>query len=194
TVVIGLHSTSWLIRIGTQKIKNGAPQLSWTSLQIVEKIKAKQIWVNIASPSCDDLARIGERQNTGQQQPPNHCIGISRGKLSNPPETHPHGQLRPGSFNRITGQKNHLQFGEITDDSFNHLIIQHRIGWRDVARKARPLVREQARIILHVDVGSGPQTAYPLQKGSIPLVSTPRRIYSLSLRQFIEIMQFLQRR
>src|SRR4029453_19260615 len=115
------------------------------------------------------------------QQLLNHFVEISRVKSTNPSETHPHGQLRPGSFNRITGQKDHLQVWKMADDSLNDLFIQHRIGWRDVARKARPFVREQARITLHVEIGSGTQAAYALPKANIALVSASGRICSLSL-------------
>src|SRR5207247_308706 len=149
TVVIGPDSSAWLIWIAAQERKNNAAQPTGIPLQIIEKIKAKQIWVHIAPPSRDDLARIREREDRWLQQPLNHCVRISCVKSTNPSKTHPHGQLRPGSFNWITGKKNHLQVWEITNHSLNDLIIQHRIGWRDVARKTRPFVGEQARIILH---------------------------------------------
>src|SRR5918996_3467359 len=124
----------------------------------------------------------------------NHCVGVCRVKSINPSETHPHGQLRPGSLNWITSKKDHLQVWEITDDSLNHLIIQHRIGWRDVARKTRPFVREQARIIFDVDIGQGAQAIYALQKASVAIVSAARWVYAFSLGQLVKIMQFLQRR
>src|SRR4029453_4507494 len=110
------------------------------------------------------------------QQLLNHFVDISRVKSTNPSETHPHGQLRPHSFNRITGKKDHLQVWKMADDSLNDLIIQHRIGWRDVPKNAAPFVPKQARITLYVEIGSGTQAAYALPKANIALVSAARRI------------------
>src|SRR4029453_11007683 len=138
--------------------------------------------MNIASPSGDDPAGIRARGHPWTPQISNYFIDISHVKPTNPSETHPHGQLRPGSLNRITGKKDHLQVGKMAEESLNDLIIQQRMGWRDVARKARPFVREQARITLHVEIGSGTQAAYALPKANIALVSTSGRICSLSLR------------
>src|SRR6266496_4545282 len=104
--------------------------------------------MNIASPTRQDLAGIRARGHPWAPQIPNHFVDIIYVKLTNPSEAYCHGQLRPGSFNRITGQKNHLQVLKITDDLLNDLVAQSRITWLDVTRKERPFVHEQLPIIL----------------------------------------------
>ena len=42
-VVISPQSSTWLVRVGAQEMKDGAPQFGWTPLQIIEEIEAKQI-------------------------------------------------------------------------------------------------------------------------------------------------------
>ena len=57
TVVIGWHLAVCFVRIGTQKIEDGAAQFSRISLQVVKEIDAKPVWMNIAFPSRDNRAR-----------------------------------------------------------------------------------------------------------------------------------------
>jgi hypothetical protein len=107
-VVISSKSSTWFVGVGTQEMEDGASQFSRISLQIIEEIKVKQIWTNIASPSRGDLAGIRARGHIRTLQIPNYFVDISHVKSANISEANPPGQLRPGSFNRITGQKNHL--------------------------------------------------------------------------------------
>src|SRR4030095_13408681 len=108
TVVISRHSAAWLIRIGTQETEDGASQFSGISLQVIEEINAKPVWMNVAFPSRDDRARVRAQQHPSAEQVLIHYIDVGRVKRFNPAKTHFHGQVRPHSLNRITREKDYL--------------------------------------------------------------------------------------
>src|SRR6478735_8461936 len=108
TVVVSGHPAGWLVWIGTQKIENGTPQFSWISLQVIKEINAKPVWMNITFPSRDDCAGIRTQEQPSPEQIPINFVDIAYVERFDLVVMHFHGQVRPHSLNRITGQENHL--------------------------------------------------------------------------------------
>mgnify|MGYP003694680289 CR=1 FL=1 len=108
TVVVGRHPAGWLVRIGTQKIEDRTPQFSWISLQVIKEINAKPVWMNITFPSRDDCAGIRTQEQPSPEQIPIDFVDIGYVERFDLVVMHFHGQVRPHSLNRITGQENHL--------------------------------------------------------------------------------------
>src|SRR4030095_57323 len=122
----------WLVGIGTQKIEDRTPQFSRISLQIIKEIDAKPVWMNITFPSRDDCARVRTQEHPPPHQLPINFVDVGHVERFDLMVVHFHGQVRPHSFNRVTGQENYLQVWEISDDLPNDLSTECRIVWRNI--------------------------------------------------------------
>src|SRR6476646_11175229 len=80
------------------------------------------------------------------------------------------------------------------DDSFDDLIVESRVGWRNVTREQMPLILEQLTVALEIEIKPDTQVFHTLQKGGVVLVSRSWRMKPLHSVQLIEVMQFLYRR
>src|SRR5947208_15438638 len=98
-------------------------------LMLVEKIYADVFRTNITFTALDNLAGMLPNQNTRIQKIANDFLGICGVERTNHSELHAHGQLRPGSLNRVPSEKDHLQVRKMIDDSLDDLIAQSRVGW-----------------------------------------------------------------
>src|SRR5438034_7393563 len=108
TVVVNRHPAARLVRISTQKIKDGTPQFSRISLQVIKEIKAKPVWMNTTFPSRDDCARVRAQEHPAPEQIPIDFVDIGYVERFDLVVMHFHGQVRPHSLNRITRQENYL--------------------------------------------------------------------------------------
>src|SRR5436190_20488725 len=108
SVVVGRHSAGWFVRIGTQKMEDRTPQFSRISLQVIEEINAKPIWMNITFPSRDDRAGVRTQEQPSPKQIPIDFVDIGYVERFDLVVMDFHGQMRPHSLNRITGKENYL--------------------------------------------------------------------------------------
>ena len=120
-------------------------------------------------------------------------LGIAGIERTDHSEAHTHGQLGPGSLDRIASEEYHLQVRKMIDDSLDDLIAQSRVGWRNVTREKRSFVAEQPAVSIEIDMGSHAQVFDALQKTSITSVLRARRTMSFRSVQIVEVMEFLYR-
>src|SRR5437764_433862 len=78
TVVVGRHRAGWLVGIGTQKMEDRTAQFSRISLQVIEEINAKPVWMNITFPSRDDCAGVRTQEQPSPEQFPIDTLCSSR--------------------------------------------------------------------------------------------------------------------
>src|SRR5207247_7329327 len=96
-------------------------------LEIVEEIDAEAFRTNITFPARNNLAGMRPDQHTWMQQIANNFPRIHGIETIDHSEPHAHGQLRPGSLNRIASEKDHLQVRKMIDDSFDDFISESRV-------------------------------------------------------------------
>ena len=98
------------------------------------KIEAEVFRTNITFPARDNFTGVRSRQDPRNQQIANDFLGICGIEFIDHPKPDAHGQLRPGSLNRVTSEKYHLHVRKLIDDSFDDLIVESRVGRRNVTR------------------------------------------------------------
>src|SRR4030095_11258524 len=123
---------------------------------------------------------MGPDQHTRIQQIANNFLGIRGIEPIDHSEPNAHGQLRPGSLNRATRKKYHLQVGKMIDDSFDDLIGESRVGRRDVTREKGPFMTEQPAVTFEIDMASHARVFDGLEKISVAVVFGAR--WPMSLR------------
>ena len=82
--------------------------LSRIYLQVIKEINAKPVWMNMAFPSRDDLARIRAQTHPSAEQIPMDFVDIGHVKRLNLPVMYFHGQVRPESLYWITRQEDYF--------------------------------------------------------------------------------------
>jgi hypothetical protein len=65
------------------------------------------------------------------------------------------------------------------DDSFNDLIGESRVSWRNVTRDKGPFMAEQPAVTIEIDMASHAQVSEFLEKTSVAFVVGARRMMSL---------------
>ena len=66
-IVVTRHAPDWLVGIGAQKTEDRTPQFSRISLQVIEEINAKPVWMDITFPSCDDGAGVRTQEQASPE-------------------------------------------------------------------------------------------------------------------------------
>jgi len=77
-------------------------------LQVIKEINAKSVWMNMMFPSGDDFAGVRSQEHPSPEHIPIDFVDIGYVERFDLVVMHFHGQVRPHSLNRITGQENHL--------------------------------------------------------------------------------------
>src|SRR4030095_439098 len=113
------------------------------------------------------------------EQIANDFLGIRGIEFIDHSQSHAHGQLRPRSFNRVASEKDDFQVRKMVDDSFDNLIGESRVSWRDVTREKRTLMREQPAVTVEVEIKTATQLVHILQKRGVAPISASRWMEAL---------------
>src|ERR1700731_3752108 len=107
--------------------------MNWIPLKIVKKENPKAPSAKVALPMSDGLTRMGTRENLGAVKMFGNPFEVIWIKTLDQPAPDVHGKLRPRSFDRVAGQKDHGCRGESGRDFRNRAFGQNRIARRDIA-------------------------------------------------------------
>src|SRR5205814_9613691 len=118
-------------------------------------------------------------QHTWNQQIANDFLRIGGIKFIDHSKADAHGQLRPGSLNRVASEKYHLQVRKMIDGSFDDLVAESRIGGRNVTREKATFMTQQPAVTIEIDMASHAHVFDALEKTSVSVVIGARRPMSL---------------
>ena len=88
-------------------------------------------------------------------------------------------KVRPCSLDRVAGEKYHFDVRKVTDNSFDDLVAESGVRRRNVTREKGSFMTEQPAVTIEIDVALHAQIFDALDKTSVSIVVSARRLMSL---------------